>query len=229
MREGSVARVPDQEDVLSKTMSSSSPYYYPAMMMRYMAGDTSLTAEHYYYLYYGFAYDEGYDAHAPLPGEDAIYGVFARTSEPTLQEALAIIEAGRENMLVDPFNPGNINMMTYAYQIAGDTVNAIVSADRFRKITGAIESSGTGLKESSPWHILRFSHANDLVAAKGLKIANRQVRSLTVEYLQLEKNREGVKGYFFNYERVYWRPFDGKRKEPQSRWMINGVPVGRKK
>ncbi len=218
-------RVPDEEDIVIRTISADSPYYYLPMMARYMEGDLTLTEEHYYYLYYGYAYEAEYDAHLPLSGENTMIEVFARTDRPSHEDALTIIEAGKANMKVDPFNPGNINMMTYAYQIAGDSINAAISADRFRKIVGVITSSGTGRREISPWHILRFSHANDIIAAKGLKIANRQVRSRTVEYIQVEKNDQRVRGYFFNYERVYWKPYSGERVGKKSNWEFNGIPL----
>ncbi len=218
-------RTPGEEDILSKILPDDSPYYYSAMMMRYMAGDTSLTQEHYYYLYYGFAYNDAYDAHKELPGEAAMYDILRRGGDLSREDALALIEAGRENMLVDPFSPGNINMMTWAYETVGDTLNMRVSADRFHKIVGAIQSSGTGLREKTPWHILRFSHANDIVAAQGMKILNRQGRSRTVEYIQVDKNPGKVKGYFFNYERVYWNPYEGERVKKGRGWLFNGIPI----
>jgi hypothetical protein len=202
-------RVPSEDDILANTLSPESPYFYRPMLERYMAGDTSLTAEHYFYLYYGWAYEPGYDARAPLPGEEAIADIFARqgsaayTGQPTSDEARALLEAARLNMLVDPFSPSNINIMTFACELLGDTVGARVNADRFQKIVAAITSSGTGLRERSPWHILRYSHADDIIEARGLKIINRQVRSRDVEYIQVERNAKGVKGYFFNFGRIY--------------------------
>ena len=44
-------RVPDNEDVLAKTIDASSPYYYPRLMERYIHGDTTLTLDDYHYLY----------------------------------------------------------------------------------------------------------------------------------------------------------------------------------
>ncbi len=225
VNKGYAQRVPDEEDILEKTLSTDSPYYYPPMMVRYLAGDLTLTEEHYYYLYYGYAYDEAYDAHATLPGEDIILEIFARTQTPSKEEARQIIDAAKDNMLVDPFNPGNINMMTFAYGILGDMENEILSADRFRKVVAAIESTGSGVKESSPWHILRFTHANDLIASKGYRIANRQVRSRSVEYVQLDKNSSGIKGYFFDYSRVYWKPYEGEPVKRKSKWMLNDIPL----
>ena len=41
-------------------MDAESPFYYPSLMMRYNAGDETLTDEDYHYLYYGYAYQESY-------------------------------------------------------------------------------------------------------------------------------------------------------------------------
>ncbi len=217
-----MVHVPTEEDVTVNILPPDSPYYYMPMMMRYMEGDTTLTDEHYFYLYYGYAYQPEYDAHRELPGESVIYEIVKRTGQPTLEEALAIIEAGKENMTVDPFSPSNINMMTFAYELAGDSLNARISADRFAKIVRVITSSGTGIREKSPWHILRFSHANDIITAQGLSVAKRTVRTRDVEYIQVERNSAGVRGYFFNFGRVYWKPYEGERVRKRSNWMING-------
>lgn len=218
--------VPTEEDILAEILSPDSPYFYAPMMMRYMEGDTTLTDEHYFYLYYGYAYEADYDAHKELPGQSVIAEIFGSEGrQPTREEALAIIEAGRRNMEVDPFSPGNINMMTYAYQMVGDSLNARISADRFDRIVRAITSSGTGVREKSPWHILRFSHAADIVAARGLEIVNRQVRTREVEYIQVGRNPAGVKGYFFNFGRVYWKPYEGERVKKKSKWQFNGYPL----
>ena len=217
--------IPEEEDIITKILSPDSPYFYQPMMMRYMEGDVTLTDEHYYYLYYGYAYQADYDAHRALPGESAIYDILKRGETPSREDALAIIEAGKQNMAVDPFSPGNINLMTFAYEMAGDTLNARISAERFRGIVHAIESSGTGMREKSPWHILRFSHANDVIAERGLTVANRTVRTLDVEYIQVEPNAARTRGYFFNFGRVYWKPYEGERVKKKSKWLFNGTPI----
>ncbi len=220
-----VLRVPVEDAVLPAIMSPESPYLYLPMMQRYTRGDETLTDDHYYYLYYGYAYQPEYDAHKELPGEAAMYDILRRTTQITREEAFAIIEAGRHNMTVDPFSPSNINMMTWAYGVVGDTLNARLSAHRFRGIVKAITSSGTGRREKSPWHILRFSHADDIVGVLGLEIVNRQVRTRDVEYIQVGRNSAGTKGYFFDYSRVYWKPFEGERVKKGSKWMFNGTPM----
>lgn len=216
-------RVPVEDEILAQTLDAKSPYYYPALMVKYMA-DGELSEDGYYYLYYGYAYQPAYDAHRELPG-DRVMGEVLGKETLGREDALSIVATGKANMAVDPFSPANLNIMTYAYQLLGDSVAMRASAARFKGVLGAITSSGTGRKERSPWHILRFAHANDLVAERGLTIAGRTVRSRSVEYVQVATNKEGIKGYFFDYSRVYSRPYDGPRVEKKSKWMFNGTPL----
>lgn len=53
-------RVPDENDVIHQTISTSSPYYYTNLMLKYVNGDEPLTPDEYFYLYYGFVYQEDY-------------------------------------------------------------------------------------------------------------------------------------------------------------------------
>ena len=54
------AGVPDEDMILDRTMDAQSAFYYPALMMRYNAGDETLTDEDYHYLYYGYDYRDEY-------------------------------------------------------------------------------------------------------------------------------------------------------------------------
>ncbi len=54
------AKVPRRGGHSAKTMDAESPFYYTSLMMRYNAGDETLTDEDYHYLYYGYAYQESY-------------------------------------------------------------------------------------------------------------------------------------------------------------------------
>ncbi len=57
-------------------------------------------------------------------------------------------------------------------------------------------------------------------------MAKRTVRTRDVEYIQVEPNSEGVKGWFFDFSRVYWKPYEGERVKKKSKWMFNGYPMG---
>ena len=224
-------RVPDEEDVLAKTLNQNSEFYYPELMMRYVVGDTTLTATDYHYLYYGYAYDVNYRPLDNVPDTDEVLELLAGlgTEGATRQQAQMLLEAAKDVMLVDPFSPSNITVMTYAYGVLGDAEQERVSADRFRKILATIESSGTGLRENSPMHVLRHEHVNDLLLSKGLKIVNRTVRSTKVEYVQVQRGGRNAKGFYFNFERIYWKRPEMIPEREKSNWMINGMPLNKRR
>lgn len=224
-------RVPDEDDVLARTIDQSSKWYYPELMMRYVGGDTTLTVEDYHYLYYGYAYDANYRPLDNIPDNSDVLELLRGVGEQgaTRSQAQLLLEAAKDVMLVDPFSPSNINVMTFAYGVLGDTLNERISADRFNKIVATIEASGTGLKENSPMHVLRHEHVNDLMLSKGLHIVNRTVRSTKVEYVQVQRNGRNAKGYFFNFERIYWKRPEMIPEREKSNWMINGMPLNRRR
>lgn len=224
-------RVPDEEDILARIVDGSSEYYYPSLMLRYEAGDTTLTFDDYHYLYYGYAYQEAYRPLEPIEGEAELLMVLERSPEPSFTEASELLHYAKVVMEADPFSPKNLNFMAYAYSIMGDTLNAQVNMDRMEKIFATIASSGTGLRENSPWHVLWFSHASDMVASMGLEILGRQVRTRTVEYIKIIRNNSGdPKGYFFDFGRMYWRRPENtpKRQKRVSGFELNGIPIGGK-
>lgn len=224
-------RVPDEEDVLARTLDQASQWYYPELMMRYVGGDTTLTVEDYHYLYYGYAYDANYRPLDNIPDNSEVLDLLRGVGEngASRSQAQLLLEAAKDVMLVDPFSPSNLNVMTFAYGVLGDSLNERISADRFNKLVAAIEASGSGLKENSPIHVLRHEHVNDLLLAKGLHIVNRTVRSTKVEYVQVQRNGRNAKGYFFNFERIYWKRPEMMPEREKSNWMINGMPLNKKR
>lgn len=227
---------PDNEMIFREIINSDSPYFYPVLMLRYEAGDTTLNLDDYHHLYYGYAWQQDYKPLESISADAQLLNVLDRTKNQeiaTPEQAQEIIMWCKEIMKSDPFSPSNLNFMTYAYGILGDTTQALISADKMKKVLKTIEDSGDGDKEKSPWHILFFTHANDFLASKGETIVRRTVRSRTVEYAHLDrfgrKNRD-PKGYFFNFERIYWKKPENIEQKPRTQgFEINGIKVGGRK
>lgn len=222
----SAQRTPDNGAISAAISDVSSPYYYPSLMLRYENGDTTLTLDDYHYLYYGFAFQDRYKPTDPVRGTDEILAVFERNNNPGKEEALEIIRYAKQVMEQDPFSLNNINYLTYAYGVIGDTINERINADRFEKIYSTIESSGKGTAEKSPWHILWFSHANDLLATKGFEVDKRTIVSRSTEYIEVKKNDMGAKGFYFDFTRLYWKkPEDMPEVKKGNGFLLNGIRI----
>lgn len=227
--------VPDNDEILKAIIDSSSPYYYPSLMLRYEAGDTTLTLDDYHHLYYGFAWQPEYKPLEPQPERDAVLmafeGLLSNDRGVTVDEAAQkLIWECTTLFEIDPFSPSNLNYLTFAYGFLGDTINEKINADRMRKVLKTIESSGTGRRESEPWHIIFFPHANDYLGSRGETIQRRTVRSRTVEYVHIQRmGRENIKGHYFNFERMYWKKPENPPERRSQGFEINRMKVGGRK
>lgn len=219
------AAPPDDEAVLRATLDGAGEYYYPALMQRYADGDPALTAADYYYLYYGYAFRDEYRPLDPIPEADSILMIIDRSHEPDSAACVEIIRLGEQVLQRDPFSPMNLNMMAYAYTILGEVEAAQLNASRVAHILETIQASGSGLSEKSPWVVLSFSHAEDVVKSRNQLPTSRRIVSRSVEYIDIGQRGSGVKGYFFDFSRAYRsRPDEIPRPEKKdSGWMINGI------
>lgn len=218
--------VPYEEDILKHTLSTSSPYYYTNLMLKYKLGTEAMSDMEYYYLYYGFAYQESYRPFADNKALDEMMNVMSgiNPSNPTVAQLEALVELGVESMEIDPFNPKVLNLMAYAYGALDDTHREQQYFNHLNGILRAIEMSGTGLKEESPWHILMFSHAYDLVASNGYAYNEGKVLSRTTVFVPLiRKSGNKTKGYYFDYSRIYMNKPEGYTFKRDRTWQFNNL------
>lgn len=219
-------RVPDEDDILHQTLSATSPYYYTNLMLKYRNGLEGLTQEEYFYLYYGYLYQESYRPFVENRALDEMLLIMSSidVEMPSVAQLQSLIERGLEAMELDPFNPKVLNMLAFAYGALGDVQREQLYFDHLNGVLHTIESSGTGLKESSPWHILMFSHAYDLLASKGYQYGQSRIISRNVEYVPLTKVlKDKIKGFYFDYSRVYRNKPDEVVIKRDRTWQFNNL------
>ena len=219
-------RVPDEDDILHQTLSASSPYYYTNLMLKYRNVGEVMSAEEYFYLYYGYLYQDAYRPFVENRALDEMLLIMSGIDieRPMVSQLEALVERGVEAMELDPFNPKVLNMLAFAYGALGDTGREEQYFNHLNGVLSTIESSGTGLKESSPWHILMFSHAYDLLASKGYQYGQSRIISRNVEYVPLTKKSEDrIKGFYFDYSRVYRNKPDEVIIKRDRTWQFNNL------
>ena len=220
-------RVPDNEDILVRTIDIDSPYYIDRLMAKYLVWEEPLSAEEMHYLYYGYAYSDLYRPLEPISAEDKVLSIVEEImSDPTEERMRRLVVAAQEVMERDPFSPKNLNFLAFAYGSLGDGKNERKCFERLEAVLRTIENSGSGVRESSPMHVLWFSHAADVLFAKGLSIKTREVVSRTVEYIFLtERDIEGNLGYYFDFSRVYWVRTELPEVKEKRGWRLNNMPL----
>ena len=218
------AQVPNNDNIFAAINDSNSLYFYPNLMMRYLAGDT-LTDQEYHHLYYGFAYQTAYRPLNDNPGMTKVQNIMARIAieTPSVVDIDQLIAACSEAMEYDPFSPKLLNIMAYAYGTAGDTIRESAYAKHLDAILRTIATSGTGEKEKEPMHIIFFSHGVDFIAAKGWNQRKGKIISREVEFIPFEVPKNKLKGYFFDYSRVYWNKPDNYTFQRERTWQFNNL------
>lgn len=223
------AQVPVEDDILARTLDSSSPYYYTTLMMRYRAGDPTLTDLDYHYLYYGYAYQESYKPLIPVPELDKLLLLASSvdTENPQKETLEAIIATGNDVPARDPFSPKVLNLMAFAYDMLGDKEQAAAYAARMNGVLRAVLASGDGLSQQSPRHVLMFDHALDLLDVEELPYGKARIVSRNVEFVPLLKPYvvEGRKrrGFYFDFGRVYWNKPEGYTYKRDRTWQFNNL------
>ncbi|MCM1151632.1 MAG: DUF4919 domain-containing protein [Alistipes sp.] len=223
------AQAPVEEDILAKTTDTTSPYYYTGLMMRYKAGDPTLTDADYHYLYYGYAYQEEYKPLAPNPDLDKLLLLASSIDpdDPQRETLEAVISTGTKALQRDPFSPKVLNLMAYAYDMLGDKEQAAAYAARMNGVLRTIVASGDALTQKTPRHVLMFDHALDAMDAEGFSYGKARVISRTVEYIPLlaPYTVEGKKrrGFYYDFGRVYWNKPEGYTYKRDRTWQFNNL------
>ena len=220
-----MAQTPDNDQLFEAINSSSSPYYYPNLMLRYQAGEALSEAE-YHHLYYGYAFQQEYK---PLETNSALNRVenimaIITIDTPSVADIDALIAACNEAMQRDPFSPKLLNILAYAYGTSGDKQREEAYYRHLNGVLKCIESSGSGLKEREPMHIIMFSHGLDYIASKGWNYQKGRIISRSVEYVPFERAHNKVKGYYFDYSRIYWNKPEGYTFKRERTWQFNNLP-----
>lgn len=219
-------RTPDEDDIIHQTVSTASPYYYTNLMLKYRNGTEQMTPLEYYYLYYGYIYDENYRPFSENEPLDRMLMVMTgiNPDEPNVMQLESLVENGTKAMEIDPFNPKVLNMLAYAYGALGDTVREQLYFNHLNGILSTIESTGTGLKEDDRWHVIMFSHAYDLLASKGYNYMENRIISREAMFIPIEQRpKERIKGFYFDYSRIYRnKPEDVTIKRDRT-WQFNNL------
>lgn len=219
-----MAATPNNDRIFAAITNVDSPFYYPNLMLRFKEGKP-MSDDEYHHLYYGYAFQLSYK---PLEANSAmarVQEIMARISidKPSVHDIDELIAAGIAAMEHDPFSPTLLNILTYAYGAAGDRVRELAYSDHLRGILRCIEQSGDGLKERSPMHIIMFSHGLDYIASKNINYLKGRIISRTVEFVPFDFPQNKVKGYYFDYSRVYWNKPDNYTFKRERTWQFNNL------
>ena len=218
------AKTPNNDLIFANISNVDSPLYYPNIMLRYKEGKP-MTEDEYHHLDYGYAFQPEYKPLEANASMNRVQEIMARISidTPSVHDIDELIAAGIAAMESDPFSPTLLNILVYAYGASGDKVRELAYSEHLNGILKCIEQSGDGLKEKSPMHIIMFAHGLDYIASKNIKYLKGRIISRTVEFVPFDFPREKVKGYYFDYSRIYWNKPENYTFKRERTWQFNNL------
>ncbi len=148
-------------------------------------------------LYYGFAFRDNYKPYASAKYNTPIRKIL-RKRKKTKEEVTTLLRHIKAHLIDNPFDIEMLKIQVYAYRRLGLIGKAMNVKCQITTINQAILSSGSGLKKSKAYHIIKVKHQDAFIKSLGFKVKNNFVSIKKHEFIALEKNDKGIRGIYFN-------------------------------
>lgn len=178
-------------------------FYYPNLFQRYLDLDTSLTAEDFRYLYYGYTFQSDYSPYGTPKLRDSLKGYLAR--EDMMQSEYAISGRIAGDLLKEsPFRLRETFIAAVAYEMAGNEDLSNRYYLFYENQVEAIMSTGDGLTEETALAVIYVSDEYEMLEVLGFKFGGQQALiGDGYDELQLEENRHGITHLYFDVRRLF--------------------------
>ncbi|PSK91109.1 DUF4919 domain-containing protein [Taibaiella chishuiensis] len=193
---------PDYKAIRKNIKDKKSAFYYPTLMKRYKNGDTTFTKQEFATLYYGFLFDPGYSVLDFSTYNDSI-NVLLRADSMVAGDNEKMIRYEKAILETSPFRMRDLNRLANAYYYDGDTVAMRIAGYKLQMIAATILSTGDGRTDKTGWHVISVGHEYDILNFMGFDFGGSQKLTHSgCDYLDVEKNKEGIKGFYFDVKQI---------------------------
>lgn len=195
---------PNYNEIEKNIQNEFSNLYYPKLMERYIAGDSTFTADEQRHLYYGYVFQPTYKPTEISEYNGKMSDLLAKQYLDESDYDLVLVYAD-ELLKEDPFNLRALNakLLIYAQKNDVDAYKNILQ--RRRNVQLAIINSGDGMSKSTPYYVIRVSHEYDMLGFLGFQFGgtDKLVKRSKCNYLSLATNRFGIDKLYFNIAPVF--------------------------
>jgi hypothetical protein len=193
---------PDYDAIKKEIQVVSSKFYYPRLMERFQALDTSLKADEYKHLIYGYVFQKEYKPYQTIPEEREFRAYVSRLNTLTTDELDKMIELGNRYRILFPFNSDVAKYLWMAYQQKNDFSTGLKLSMQSFYILNTIKSSGDGLSRETAYHVLTIGNEYELLRSLFLQRESQSLIERKYDYLKLKQNRSNIEGLYFNIEQM---------------------------
>ena len=168
---------PDMELIKAESTNPQSPYHYEKLRKKFLANDTTMTADEYRYFYYGTMFQEDYNPYRANPWQDELNKtmtpIYYKTEYITRSDLRQIEDFAVKSLDNNPLDLRQIMYLAYNYEKSGKDNKAAIWRAKLRNILLTISASGTGEDPEHAWVVVYPSHEFDYFNISGLSVEDR--------------------------------------------------------
>lgn len=190
-------RTPDSKEITEKITDSLSPFYYPLLLELFQHYPENLSADDYYYLYYGRCYLDGFSGYRSVLNETEIYDGL-HSKKPDYTEIQFLMEEYLERFPVEPEA-----LMYYGFVLDRLGLNSKAS-EIYGKLVQLIEvvlQSGDGLSQSTAYHVTSVKDEYIVLEYLSYSMVSQSLLSSdegVFDLMKIAPNADNIDGVYFN-------------------------------
>ena len=191
----------DFNEIKEATQDTKSKFFFPRLMKEFESNDTSMTAEEYRYLYYGYVFQEDYNPFRESRYSDMIESLYYN-KEFTRSECDTIEKYAELSLDDNIFDLQQMEFFIFALKEKKKYARAAIRQFRLNQIIATILSSGKGTAES-PWVVTSVSHEYYILNKLGYVATEHQTLPGCIDFIAVKpKNDKSPEGFYFDASKL---------------------------
>ncbi len=215
---------PNYSGIKEVITNTESEFFYPTLFKRYLNSDSTLSIQEFRVLYYGFLFNKSVTASVNDKLFDCVNSILNR-KKLTGADYRKIIQYENSILKKYPFNLHDLNLLAYAYSKTGDPVAYKQTINKYNLLFEAILSTGDGTSLEKAYHVISISHEYDILRGLGYRFGGSQSLENGCDYLTVEKNKDDVRGLYFDVSMILNNRIKPVEDELEALWLLDGVPL----
>ena len=195
------ANAPDYKQIKKAVNSKGSEFYYPELLRRFEAADTTLTAEHMYYFYYGTATRPDYNPYQ-MSDYDAIHKALTKET-PGKEDWENAAKSIDEQLKSDPTNIRFhlYKHIVYSNLYGPESEKTVGAYNQVVMLLSAVTSTGDGRSKETAYHVISVVDEYGILDVFGLSPKMQSLvedKGQSYDVMELEENKYGLESMYFN-------------------------------
>lgn len=216
-QEMNTKQAPDYKKIKKEITDKSSKFYYSKILKRFTENDTSLRAKDYHYIYYGYFFNDNYNAMGNLSAYTDSLNVLTNKKVWLIDDKRNYLKYNLELLRSNPLELDILMHVFMAYKELKMDDEAELFRIKIKAILETILATGDGQSCATGYHVLKVSDEYNILSYLGFKYGGSQ--SLTpdqCDYLKLRENEEHMEGLYFDVKEIfknYYKMFEESEKK----------------